>query len=206
MLADAMATVRISDIADLNPDTYSPKENWPVVSYLDTGNITRGRIDSVQIIRPHEGKLPSRARRKVVDRDVVYSTVRPNQYHYGLLRYPPSNMLVSTGFTVVRANSDLISPEMLYLFLTEQSRIEMFQCIAEQSTSAYPSIKAEDIGAIELPVLKAQIREKLSSRLMSIFAAMNANEAQITTLSELRDALLPKLMSGKIDVSKVNIS
>ena len=92
----------ISKIALLNPDTYSTKERWSLVQYLDTGSIMRGDISEYQIIEPDKDKLPSRARRKVKSGDIVYSTVRPNQKHYGILLNPEGNVLVSTGFAVVR--------------------------------------------------------------------------------------------------------
>ena len=40
-------TVRLGTIVSTNQDTYSLKENWQFVNYLDTGNITMNRIDKV---------------------------------------------------------------------------------------------------------------------------------------------------------------
>ena len=86
----------------INTSTYSSKENWPLVNYLDTGNITENRIDTIQEIDVMTQNLPTRARRKVMPGDVVYSTVRPNQRHFGIVDDPPPNFLVSTGFAVLR--------------------------------------------------------------------------------------------------------
>ena len=58
-------TVRLGTIVSTNQDTYSPKENWQFVNYLDTGNINMNCIDEVQYINTSMDKLPSRARRKV---------------------------------------------------------------------------------------------------------------------------------------------
>ena len=93
----------VADIAEFNPDNYSPREQWPLVQYLDTGNITRGIVESYQAIDPQSERLPSRARRKVTSGDIIYSSVRPIQKHYGLILSPAKNVLVSTGFTVIRA-------------------------------------------------------------------------------------------------------
>lgn len=41
---------RIGDICSVNSYTYSPKENWKFVNYLDTGNITDNNIDTIQYI------------------------------------------------------------------------------------------------------------------------------------------------------------
>ena len=92
--------VPVADIAEFNPDNYSPREQWPLVQYLDTGNITRGIVESYQAIDPQSERLPSRARRKVTSGDIIYSSVRPIQKHYGLILSPAKSVLVSTGFTV----------------------------------------------------------------------------------------------------------
>lgn len=89
------------------------------MQYLDTGSITRGAIEGYQIIAPQSEKLPSRARRKISSGDIIYSSVRPIQEHYGLILNPDENVLVSTGFTVVRNTEQLVCPELLYLFLTQ---------------------------------------------------------------------------------------
>lgn len=177
-----------------------------MVQYLDTGSITRGTISGFQVIEPAIEKLPSRARRKVQSGDVIYSTVRPNQEHYGLLINPDDNVLVSTGFTVVRSVNELICPEVLYLFLTQDRLTKNIQQIAEQSMSTYPSIKADDLGDLEMPLPTDEEAQELKTSLGTLFELMNANRNECVKLAELRDTLLPKLMTGEIDVSKVDLT
>ena len=149
-------------------------------------------------------KLPSRARRKVEDGDVIYSTVRPNQLHYGLVCNPPSNMLVSTGFTVARDSVGVGGP-FIYLALTRPSITAKLQSVAEQSTSAYPSIKSSDLEQLEIPMPTKDEIEEIKLQLDSLFAAIAHNEYESKMLEELRDTLLPKLMSGEIDVSQIEL-
>ena len=107
----------LSEIAAINPDTYFPKEEWEYVNYLDTSSITDGYIADVQHITPAVEKLPSRARRKIVPNDVVFSTVRPNQRHFGIISEPLPNMLASTGFAVIRSKKSTVCNELIYLSL-----------------------------------------------------------------------------------------
>jgi len=143
-------TVRLGTIASTNQETYSPKENWQFVNYLDTGNITMNRIDEVQHINTSMDKLPSRARRKVKSNSIIYSTVRPNQLHYGIIKEQPENFLVSTGFTVIDVNMEKAVPDYIYYVLTQKEITEHLQAIAEQSVSAYPSLKPSDIENLEV--------------------------------------------------------
>lgn len=192
----------LSDVAVINPDTYSPKEGWEYVNYLDTSSITDGVISEVQYIEPSTEKLPSRARRIIAKNDVVFSTVRPNQRHFGIIREPLENMLASTGFAVVRSKYSYVSNELLYLCLTENSFIEKVQQLAEQSTSTFPSIKPSDLGTCEIP---CPIDQHLSETLNSIFAYIASNQRENNSLAILRETLLPRLMSGDLDVSNIKI-
>ena len=192
----------LSDIASINPDTYSPKDGWPYVNYLDTSSITDGVISEVQYIKPSMEKLPSRARRIIAKNDVVFSTVRPNQRHFGIIREPLKNMLASTGFAVVRSKYSYVSNELLYLCLTENGFIEKMQQLAEQSTSTFPSIKPSDLGTCEIP---CPIDQHLSETLNSIFAYIALNQRENHSLAILRNTLLLRLMSGDLDVSNINI-
>ena len=192
----------LSDVAVINPDTYSPKDAWEYVNYLDTSSITDGIISEVQCIKPLTEKLPSRARRIISANDVVFSTVRPNQHHFGIITEPLENMLASTGFAVIRSRHPLISNELLYLCLTENSFIEKMQQLAEQSTSTFPSIKPSDLGVCKIP---CPIDQDLSDALNTLFACITANQRENTSLSALRDTLLPKLMSGELDVSDIQL-
>ena len=185
----------LSDVATVNDDIYSPKEQWPFVNYLDTSSITDGAIAALQYIVPSIDKLPSRARRKITSNDVVFSTVRPNQHHFGIIKLPVPNMLASTGFAVIRSKVKEICNELIYLRLTENSFIEAMQQLAEQSTSTFPSIKPSDLYQCEIPY---PVDNKLTEILESVFSIIAANQKENEALSQLRDILLPKLMTGEI--------
>ena len=152
--------IRLGNIIKMNENTYSPKENWEFINYLDTGNITTGIIDNIKYINLSSDKLPSRAKRKVKMNSIIYSTVRPNQLHYGIIKEFPDNFLVSTGFTVIDVDTEKALPDYIYYILTQKDVIEHLQAIAEQSVSAYPSIKSSDLENLEvfIPDIYTQIK------------------------------------------------
>ena len=170
-------TVRLGEIVKTNQSTYSPKENWQFVNYLDTGNITMNKIDEIQNINTAKDKLPSRARRKVKTNSIIYSTVRPNQLHYGIIKKQPDNFLVSTGFTVIDVNYDKAVPDFIYYALTKQKVTEQLQAIAEQSVSAYPSLKPSDIENLELMLPDKKTQERIVAILRSIDEKTKENNA-----------------------------
>ena len=157
-MSENWKVVKVGDVCVTNKRTYSLSENWDFVNYLDTGNLTQDKVNEYQKITIGTDQLPSRARRKVGYNDILYSTVRPNQLHYGIVKNIVPNMLVSTGFTVITADTEQADSDYLYYFLTQDSITETLHAIGEQSTSAYPSIKPSDIENLDivLPSLEEQ--------------------------------------------------
>ena len=152
--------VKLGEIARSNQSTYSPKDNWKFANYLDTGNITENRISKILFIDLMKEDLPSRARRKVRKNSIIYSTVRPNQKHFGIIKNIPENFLVSTGFSVLDVDESKANPDFVYYSLIQEKNTASLQAVAEQSTSAYPAIKPSDIEnlPIKLPPLAEQRR------------------------------------------------
>ena len=168
--------MRLGDCGKTNLHTYSDKEKWSLIRYLDTGSITEGRIDEIQTLYPGVDKIPSRARRKASVGDILFSTVRPNQKHYGIIEAGTENLLVSTGFTVVTVDTTIADPYFIYYYLTQSSVIESLQAIAEQSTSTYPSIKPSDIEDIELDLPELETQKKIGSTLRMLDRKIALNE------------------------------
>ena len=71
--------------------------------------------------------------------------------------------------------------------------------------SAVPSMTTDILNAMEVTIPSASALEEFESLVAPMYRAMQENDSQSSKLSELRDALLPKLMSGEIDVSAVEI-
>ena len=180
--------VRLGRIISTNQSTYSPKEDWQFVNYLDTGNITMNRVDEIQYINTSIDKLPSRARRKVKLNSIIYSTVRPNQLHYGIIKEQPENFLVSTGFVIIDVDFEKAVPDYIYYVLTQKEVTEHLQAIAEQSVSAYPSIKTSDIENLELllPDRKTQGR---------IVAILSSIDEKIKQNNEINNNLLEQALA-----------
>lgn len=181
--------MRLGDCCKTNLHTYSDKEKWSLIRYLDTGSITEGRIDEIQTLYPGVDKIPSRARRKASVGDILYSTVRPNQKHYGIIEAGTENLLVSTGFTVVTVDTTIADPYFIYYYLTQYSVIESLQAIAEQSTSTYPSIKPSDIEDIELDLPELETQKKIGSTLRMLDRKIALNEEINDNLEQQAQAI-----------------
>ena len=188
----------LGEICITNKRSYSGKF-YNSFEYLDTGSVTSNKIDTIQLLNPTIDKIPSRARRAVTEGDILYSSVRPNQKHYMFLYNPSSNMVVSTGFIVITANWSGYR-YYIYQYLIQDIVIQHLQSIAEQSVSTYPSINASDITNLEINIPSNKAIEKYANVMNPIMKQITNNQSENLRLAQLRDTLLPKLMSGEIKV------
>ena len=182
-------SIKISDICDINSSNISSKDNYEFINYLDTSNLTEGVIDTLQKLVVGEDKIPSRAKRKVKKNDVLISTVRPNQKHYGILRKLKENLIVSTGFVVLSAKEDIVDAEYLYRYLTQDSITNYLQAIGETSTSAYPSIKPSDIGSLEIELPQLEEQKAIAKVLLDLDKKIEINNKINKKLEEMAQAI-----------------
>jgi len=181
--------VRLGDVIEINKNSYSASDNWDYINYLDTGNITENRIDSIQYLDLKTDKIPSRAKRKVNANDIIYSTVRPNQRHYGIIKKPFKNMLVSTGFAVINGKDELADNGFLYWYLTQNHIVDLLHTIGEHSTSAYPSIKPSDIEGLDIMLPPLPEQKAIAATLSAIDDMIELNNQINKTLEEMAQAI-----------------
>ncbi|MDV6340704.1 restriction endonuclease subunit S [Nitrosomonas sp. Is24] len=193
---DNWEEVKIADFVELNRASIDKNYPYQTIEYLDTGSLISGKIESFQSFSLNDA--PSRAKRLVQHNDVLISTVRPDQKHYGIIKNPIENLVVSTGFCVLTCTK--IDPHFIYLLLTNDEMTDYLHTIAEGSTSTYPSLKPSDIGSIAFQLPPHSKLEEFSVIAQNLWEKIEKNHIQIRTLESLRDTLLPKLMSGEVRV------
>lgn len=178
---------KLGDVVSSNNQSISVDYPFKEILYLDTGSITEGKVESLQNYKLSEA--PSRAKRLVKQNDIIYSTVRPIQKHFGFINNTPENFVVSTGFTVIETNDELADSKYIYYYLTSNEIVEYLDVIAEGSTSAYPSIKPSDIEklVILLPPLPEQ--KAIAGVLSSLDDKIDLLHRQNKTLEAMAETL-----------------
>jgi restriction endonuclease S subunit len=162
-------TIQIGNISKLNMKSLNQSDNFDAIQYLDTGSITKNKISDLQIFKIKNEKIPSRAKRRVGKNTIIYSTVRPNQEHFGFLDNPDDNLIVSTGFTTIDIIDGSIDPKFIYYLITQKQITDYLHNIGMNATSSYPSIKPEDLGNLKFKVPEnIQDQQKIAS-VLSIF-------------------------------------
>ncbi len=169
------------------------------LAYIDIGNVdSQGRVHDIVNYRFEDA--PSRARRIVRDGDVIISTVRTYLQAIAPVENPPDNLIVSTGFAVVRPSNLLDHRFCKYALRANKFLWE----VESRSTGvSYPAINASDLGDIKvsLPEISAQrfIANYLDRETARIDGLIAEKERMLALLEEKRAALISRVVTLGLD-------
>ncbi len=186
----------ISSLSVINGHTLSKGGELLEIAYLDTSSLTENTISEIQYLSLIDA--PSRAQRKVQDKTILYSTVRPRLKHYGILCNPSNNMIASTGFATIDA-LDKTMAYYIYSALVQDYITEYLGGVADTAVSSYPSISPTDIGHVKIAIPPSHIIETFDKKISSLFELKEENESENRMLIKQRNELLPLLMNGQVN-------
>jgi len=138
---------------------------------------------------------PSRARRVVRDGDTIISTVRTYLRAIAPIRAPRNNLVVSTGFAVVRPRS--VDPGFLSYALRELRFVESI--VARSVGVSYPAVNASDVGTISIPLPspgeQCAIAAFLDRETAKLDTLVAKKRALIELLKEKRSAMISQIVT-----------
>ena len=190
---EAWSSARLKHITQINPDSLSGDEpdDWEI-EYVDISS-----VDSIGEIKETERMpledAPSRAQRFVQDGDIIVSTVRTYLKAIAYIEEPPSSLVVSTGFAVIRPN-DEIQPRFLWRVLQADPFVEWI--VANSKGVSYPAINPSRLGDLAIPIPPAETQDAIVSflddRTARIDALIEKNQRLVELLEEKQSALVEK--------------
>jgi type I restriction enzyme S subunit len=186
---------RLGDQCKINANTVRKDEVQGEIEYIDISSVSVGRLDAVQ--RLPFAEAPSRARRRVRHGDTIWSCVRPNHRSYLFIHSPPDNRIASTGFAVLSPTG--FGASYLYQATTQQEFVDYL--VANADGSAYPAVRPEHFAAAEVTVPPPTLRDSFEAITMPFRDLIESADRESRKLAELRDYLLPKLLSGEVGVT-----
>ena len=187
----------LAEVASVNAASIRQGNAPQEIRYIEIKSVSTGRVED-----PREMSFtdaPSRARRVVQSGDIIWSTVRPNLRAYALIIDPHPNTIASTGFAVISPRQTPFS--FLYPALTTDEFVAYL--VNHATGTAYPAVNQKDFEAARLTVPSAVVLENYDRIIQPMLVLAHRLEEKNTNLRAQRDLLLPKLISGEIDVSEV---
>lgn len=185
---------RLRDVAEINGRNIDENYPYDKINYIDIGSVRNGRI--LEKANYNLEEAPGRAKRIVQDGDVIWGMVRPNLRAYAMVLNPDKNDVFSTGFAVL--TSKKVPFSFLYCNVTTEEFVGyLVNCT---NGAAYPAVKPIHFEEYNVSIPPNNLLNKFHNITEPYFRKIYYLNKQISSLREARDRLLPKLMSGEIEV------
>lgn len=167
--------------------------------FLSAKNVTKNGFDFLdcQFITKERDELLRKG--KLSRYDVVLTTrgtVGNIAYYHELI--PFENIRINSGMVILKADETKISS--LYLYILMKSPLFTESVIGHTSGSAQPQLPIRDLNNVSFILPPEDIYNKFMEQVKPIYSKVFSNQKQIQTLENLRDTLLPKLLSGEVRV------
>ena len=193
--------IRLKYVATLNNEALGEDTDPDYeLQYIDIGNVdSSGQVHEVASYRFADA--PSRARRRVRHGDVIVSCVRTYLQAIAPIESPPDNLIVSTGFAVVRP----IEGRLRAGFCKYALREPRFLAEVERRSVgvSYPAINSSDLAAIPIPAppddVQLRIERFLDRETARIDALVAAKQRVLDLLAEKRNAIIATAVTRGLD-------
>ncbi|RAQ22546.1 restriction endonuclease subunit S [Hydrogeniiclostridium mannosilyticum] len=190
----------VSEIACLNPKRSLSKNE--VARYIDMSQLsTSGAFPSGWKMKPFTGGM------RFSNGDTLLARITPCLEN-GKTAYIDflDNKEVAFGSTeyIVLAPKEGIPPEYLYCLARYPAFVD-YAVKNMNGSSGRQRVSADIIGQFVMPRPSERNLRDFGSVVSALFMKMKNNSLENIRLASLRDSLLPKLMSGEIDVSALQI-
>jgi type I restriction enzyme S subunit len=195
------AQKRLKYVATINDEALGEDTDADFeMQYVDISNVdSSGTIGDLVTYRFEDA--PSRARRRVRDGDVIISTVRTYLQAIAQIRQPPANLVVSTGFAVVRPGAEVFDAQYCKYALREP---EFLAEVERRSVGvSYPAINASDLASIPVHIHEVNrqraIADYLDRETARLDALVAAKVRVVGLLAEKRRALMTRAVTRGLD-------
>lgn len=142
-------------------------------------------------------------RRSIINEGDIVFTIAGTLGRFALIddSILPAN--TNQAVAIIRANQSKVTPEYLYSFFLGNWHNDYFTKRIQQAVQANLSLGT--IKSLPIPTLSEKAMADYLGIISPIIQMTKANELEITRLRTMRDALLPQLMSGELDVSSLDL-
>jgi type I restriction enzyme S subunit len=188
---------KLSEVADVNRAQISARTAPERLHYIDISSVSPGRIDGTTTFSFADA--PGRARRVVQHGDVLWSCVRPNRRSHAQLIHPDPGTIASTGFAVLTPKT--VPFTFLYFATTTDDFVAYLTNNA--TGAAYPAVTGSTFEKADVIVPSQHMLTKFGESTIPIAEGIHVLRRQIQNLERTRDLLLPRLITGEVDVEAI---
>ena len=160
----------------------------------------RDHTIDVSLARRH---LPKKINEKWISKGdlLINSTGTGTLGRVAQVWFDANNMTVDSHVTIVRPKVPILQSYIGFWGLSHESEIEA----QHTGSTGQTELPRDRVKAMELILPDGDTLSKFNELVIPMTDAVVSNQKENARLSQLRDTLLPKLMSGEIDVSELEL-
>lgn len=194
-------TKRLKDVFSANDETLGQKTSPDMgFDYVDISSVDkyRGIINRENVTFEN---APSRARRIVKPGDIIIGAVRTYLEAIAQITADDANVIVSTGFVVLRPRNTEDSNFYSYAL---RATIFMAHVVANSDGVSYPAINSDKLMSLYITVPPKDERQLIANfcklEMKNLDELKQKIQTQITLLRERRTSLISHAVTGKVKV------
>ena len=190
----------LGDIAEINHSRIEP-ENHPerLFQYYSFSGYDEDTLPELE-----RGENIKSAKYEVSDDTILVSKLNPSIQRIWRVKNSQEHGISSTEFVNLEPKKN---HALNYIYLLTKSN--NFQNYLESHTTgtsgSHQRVKQKDILGYSLAIPPEDELKKFNSIVQPVLDSVDNNKTECTTLENLRDTLLPKLISGEIRVNDINL-
>ena len=168
-----------------------------VESILDNHSLDKGKFAYI------DDETHSMLKRSVIQAGDIVFTIAGTLGRFALIDKDILPANTNQAVAIIRADRKKVSPEYLYTCFLGNWHNDYYSKRIQQAVQANLSLTT--IKSLPIPLLEGNDMLDYMTLVTPIIKMLKRNEMEIERLAALRDALLPRLMAGEIDVSTIDI-
>ena len=185
----------LGEVTQINPEQARDFDSERLIKYVDLSTVTFDNGIDSEIDPIPFNEAPGRARRIVRENDVIVATVRPYLKGFAFVNKDFNEQIASTGFCVIRAESELILPELVWALVGSDDFVDFL--IRRSTGSSYPAVRPIDISEFNFMLPPFKDQETVSQLIRTFDQLIKNSTNQINSTQNLRSGLLSDLLSGE---------
>lgn len=182
---------------NINPKDFPGK----TFRYVDVSAVDRNKLEITEFSEITSDDAPSRARKLILENDVIFATVRPTLRRVALINKDFDSQICSTGYVVLRNNKSKLLPKVIYYYLLTTSFLENIEKL--QKGASYPAVTDGEVKSqlINYPIsleTQQQIVDQLDQLQEQTNLLVIKYQQKLANLEELKKSILEKAFKGEL--------
>lgn len=173
------------------------------VNFIKAETITDSHTIDFERLAHIDNETDSMLKRSRIKKGDILFTIAGTLGRFALVDSDVLPANTNQAVAIIRPNQNKVSSEYLYSFLIANWHNDYYSKRIQQAVQANLSLTT--IKSLPIAILSRELAQQYDKLIRKLISLIKANEQENRKLFQFRDTLLPKLMSGEIDVDNVEI-